>query len=287
MTKILVVGKNGFIARSLIQKLQLAEFDFAVTSRQAAPESQNTFQLDLTGTDLVPDEIIQEYSNVVFLAAESSPDVCRDDFSKAHSINVIGTSRFIERCIGLGAKVLFFSSDTVYGNTGNEIVDEKSELCPFGPYAEMKVELEAMFSKQNLFKTMRMSYVVSIQDKFSSYLQSCAKKGEEVDIFDPLIRSPISLVDVIDVIPKSFLHWDINNKVNLCGPEVMGRLDIFNAFAQASKQRLKYNVSRPNEDFYKARPESIQMKSIYLPEMLGREAASIEAGYMKELGERL
>jgi len=284
--KILIVGKTGFIARSLIQKLKKETFDFALTSRHATPENRNTFQLDLTGMDHVPNEIIQEYSNIVFLAAESSPDVCQNDFSRAHSINVIGTSRFIDRCIGLGAKVMFFSSDTVYGNTGNLIVNEESEISPFGPYAEMKAELEALFAGTSLFKAVRMSYVVSLQDKFTSYLQSCSKRREEVEIFDPLIRSPITLNDVLDFIPKSFLQWDVSHKVNLCGPEVMGRLDIFNAYSRASKQTLKYNVSRPNNDFYKARPESIRMKSIYLSKILGCDATPVELGYMKELGEK-
>jgi|TARA_B100001971_G_C18243322_1_gene572423 dTDP-4-dehydrorhamnose reductase len=280
----LVIGKNGFLAQALIEDLQKMGRDFACTTRAHHAEKNGIFQLDLGNKDQVPAEIIRRYPDIVMLAAESSPDVCSNHYDLAYRVNVKGTAEFIERCLALGSRVLFFSSDTVYGDTGNQCVDEKSHISPFGPYAEMKAELESLFTTESLFKTARMSYVISRGDKYTSYLQSCLDDSLEVDVYDPLIRSPIWINDVLRFIHSIFEHWEISEKVNLCGPDDLGRLQILTAFSRAQGIQLPYNVTEPGKEFYEARPRSIQMRSRFLDNILGRPACSIEEAYKQEFG---
>ncbi len=56
-------------------------------------------------------------------------------------MNVTGTSNFIQSVIDRGARVVFFSRDTVYGER-EDAFDESAVCNPAGEYAEMKREVE-------------------------------------------------------------------------------------------------------------------------------------------------
>ncbi|WP_434517189.1 NAD-dependent epimerase/dehydratase family protein [Dechloromonas sp. ARDL1] len=98
-------------------------------------------------------------------AAISAPDICAREHDRAWAVNVTGTSSFIQSVIDRGARVLFFSSDTVYGEREDSF-DESAACNPTGEYAEMKREVEQRFSGNASFKAIRLSYVFSREDKF-------------------------------------------------------------------------------------------------------------------------
>jgi dTDP-4-dehydrorhamnose reductase len=127
---------------------------------------------------------------VCLAAAISSPDVCAREPEFARSINVVGTSRFVDRALERGARVIFLSSDTVYGERSQPF-DESAPCVPAGAYAAMKHEVERQFIDRAGFKILRLSYVVSARDRFTRYLVSCAERGEEADIFDPFVRAVV------------------------------------------------------------------------------------------------
>ena len=152
----LIVGASGFIGKKLLSTLRETR-RVSYTSRHGAGDST---ALDLQAPEDFNYSLLNPGDTIYLLAAISSPDICRNQPELARAVNVSGTSVFIRRAIDRGAKVIFFSSDTVYGNRSSGF-DETAECDPVGDYAKMKCEVEDGFKADNNFKSVRLSYVFS------------------------------------------------------------------------------------------------------------------------------
>jgi len=186
-------------------------------------------------------------------------------------VNVTGTSECISRAIERGGRVVFFSSDTVYGER-NDIFDEDAESNPAGEYAEMKHEVEMRFLGNPLFKVIRLSYVFSREDKFTKYLSGCAKRGEEAELFHPFYRAIVHRDDIVDGALALARRWEDfpQQIINFGGPEVLSRLDFAESLKRIALPDLRYRVTEPGDEFFKNRPRVIAMSSNLLPKLLGR-----------------
>jgi len=275
----LIIGKNGFIAKKLASK---GGYNF--TSSNIA-DGERVF-LDLRNPENYDYSALEENTMVIFLAAVSSPDVCNNNYEDAYSINVIGTKYFLNKAIKKGAKVLFFSSDVVYGNT-TEVVNENSVTSPFGNYAKMKDEIEKAFENEKNFKTFRLSYVLSKEDKYLSYLQSCIDKNEVAEVFHPFSRKVIYIEDLLEAIENILIRWSDfdNQKFNICGKEDISRKDIADFYKRATGSLLSYSIIEPNENFWEARPKDINITSLYLENLLNRRPTKIKDAIKQIIGE--
>ena len=275
-----VIGKNGYIAKRLLTICLSRKIDISVTSSQS---SNNDLKLDLSQPEKFDYDLISKSNLIVLLASISSPDVCKNDFEFAYSINVTGTIKFIEEALKKNARILFFSSDVVYGDTKKK-VDENAPISPFGKYAVMKNIVENTFSNEKNFKVFRLSYVFSKTDKFFAYLVSCTKNQTFADIFHPFLRSVIYIEDVIEAILNLHENWgDQSTQVfNICGNRLYSRKEIAELYVKKIDPDLKLNIIKPNNDFFKARPEVINVKSLYLRRLLGRDPLTMEQAIQYE-----
>lgn len=266
----LIIGKNGFIAKKLFEK-----DEYKTTTSDKV--SSNDLYLDLKNPECFDCTYINEQTNIIFLAAISSPDICNNNYDEAYKVNVIGTKFFIKKAIKRGAKVLFFSSDVVYGNTIDK-VDENSKTNPFGNYAKMKDEIEKAFENEKAFKVFRLSYVLSKEDKYLSYLKSCIDKNEVAEVFHPFSRKVVYIEDVLETIENILMKWDDfqNQKFNICGDEDVSRKDIADFYNKAIGNKLGYKILEPDDYFWEARPKDINITSIYLEKLLGRKPTKIQ-----------
>jgi len=277
--KSIVVGATGYIGCRLLEqatKIMVTLGTSATGRNLLCPldlESQADFDYSTIGS-----------CDVIFLtAAISAPDICAREHARAWAVNVTGTSEFITQVMSRGGRVVFFSSDTVYGERSNTF-DETAESQPAGEYAEMKSEVEKRFLGNRLFKSVRLSYVFSREDKFTKYLSECAERGEEADLFHPFYRAIVHRDDVIEGALALAQRWDEfpQQVINFGGPEVLSRIDFADCLKSAALPNLRYRVTEPGSDFFKNRPRVIAMSSNVLPELLGRsarrllEAAQIE-----------
>lgn len=280
MNKYLVIGKNGYIAKAFAEKV----FNEQVIYTTSGDEKGKAIYLDLTDPENFDYTIIDDQTTVLLLAANSSPDACLNNYDKAYQLNVRGTSAFIEKVLSKDARVLFFSSDTVYGEAEYD-VDELSEVHPLGEYANMKYEVEQRFLGEKNFKVFRLSYVLSKHDKYMQYIVNCMKKSETAEVFEPLDRAVVYIHDVIDAIHSITTMWEqfTPSIVNLAGPEIVSRAVIARYVAELFPNELKFTVSCPSDEFYKARPRIINMRSRYLSDLIGHDATPIKQALELEL----
>jgi dTDP-4-dehydrorhamnose reductase len=274
-SKIITVGALGYIGKRLFSKsagygTSSSGVDDLLCLRLDAP---NDFDY----------EIIHPSDVVLLTAAISAPDVCAREHSRAWAVNVKGTSEFITKVMARGGRVIFFSSDTVYGER-NDDFEEQAPCSPAGEYAEMKHEVEKQFLGNPLFKTIRLSYVFSCEDKFTKYLVGCAERGEEAEIFHPFYRAVIHRDDVVEGAIALAQRWDEFPKsiINFGGPEVLTRIQFARILQDTALPNLRFRVTEPEADFFMNRPRVIRMASPSLAPLLGRlgrtfdEAVKIE-----------
>jgi nucleoside-diphosphate-sugar epimerase len=278
--KLIVVGATGYIGKLLLHKSGIGNY-FAYGTSSIGSDELLPLRLDAPANF---DFGLIQAGDVVFLtAAISAPDICACEHERAWGVNVTGTSEFISKVMERGGRIIFFSSDTVYGER-NDVFDEQVSCNPAGEYAEMKHAVEKKFLGNPLFKAIRLSYVFSHEDKFTKYLAGCVKRGEEAELFHPFYRAIVHRGDVIDGAFALAKRWNDfpQQVVNFGGPDVLSRVDFAECLKRTALPDLMFRVTEPGGGFFKNRPRVIAMSSNILPELLGRpsrglaEAAQIE-----------
>ncbi len=282
---IAIVGSSGYIAGYLLKRLKSESFVSKVLKIDQN-ESADAF-LNLQKPEKFDYSVLDSIDYIVFTAAVSGPDKCAKDFEQCWNINVIGTTYFIREAILRGCKVLFFSSDAVFGNVPGMIYDENSETKAETPYGRMKKAVEDEFKGNPNFKAIRLSYVASEKDRFVSYCLSCIKSGEMADIFHPFYRNVIVVSDVVDVVSWFIQHWNEYEPfaLNVAGKELVSRVRIADELNRHLGNRLKYIITSPGDDFYQNRPKITQMKSLYIQKYKILEDNTFTEKIKKELVE--
>jgi len=277
--KYFVIGGRGYVGSALYSSIPASVLGIATASAQS--EGFIQLRLDAPG-DL--NNLKVDAGDVVFLtAAISAPDICAREHERAWAVNVTGTISLIEHVIASGGRVIFFSSDTVYGEHAEKF-DEATSCTPAGEYAVMKHAVERHFEGNPLVKFVRLSYVFSAADKFTKYLLSCAQKNETAELFHPFYRAIIHRRDVVEGALALARRWDEfpQQIFNFGGPEVLSRVEFADCLKSGCLPKLMYRVLEPDAEFFRNRPKMISMKSEVLPLLLGRPSSTlVQAVYLE------
>jgi dTDP-4-dehydrorhamnose reductase len=277
-----VVGSNGYLGRLLSASLAAR---WPVQRVSSAPRLPKEMKLDLLAPDTFDYESANPGDFVAFTAAISSPDICASQFSMAYAINVEGTTKAIERFVSRGARVLFLSSDAVFGERPEEVTEDAA-LCPMSPYGEMKSAIECRFRGEARVKALRLSYVASGNDRFTTYLRSCAAGDGVARVFDSLRRRVVAASDVAEAIEALCLGWDefTSPVLNGAGPELVSRAEVAEVFNDVTGSNLRIDIVEPPLEFHAARPKTINMGSRYIESLLGRRPYSIREVFQRAFG---
>jgi dTDP-4-dehydrorhamnose reductase len=266
--KLIIAGADGYIGQriqnSLNKNVQLLLLSTLLDNKY------NFF--DLLQLSKFNFNIINKSDTIVLLAGISSPDVCNENYQYSFNINVIGTIEFIRNCLKKGARVLFFSSDAIYGHSSGRNNEDIFPENPLGEYGNMKLLIEKYFKDDINFKSFRLSYVFSWNDKFMKYLRSCLDEKKIAEVYDPLIRKVVFIEDLIQCIQNLHNEWDKfdNQYYNICGPKYLSRIEIANYFIK-HVGHLDLEIIKPDDKFYEARPQKIFFNSKYSTSLLGKK----------------
>jgi dTDP-4-dehydrorhamnose reductase len=268
-----IVGSTGFIGKRLIEAFKSKGLlDFIAYSRY---DKIGFTKLDLLRIDDKIFDSINKRDVVVFLAAISSPDFCEENYEVARKLNVTNTEYFIKKCLNNETNVIFISSDLVYGNNFG-INDEFTLPSPIGRYAEMKLEIEKKFGDNEKFKILRLSYVLSDNDKFFNYLNYCYENNLVAEIFDGIYRNVVLIEDVLESIINLTIRFnEIQTRIiNVCGDSCLSRVHLAKYFINNYKI-VKYKIIEVPSNILKSRPNKIEVKSLYLEKLLKRKVKQI------------
>ena len=287
MATLHIIGAKGNIGSRLVEKTE-GKYDIRKVVSPARPHlfthdsgyhvinlAEDGFRYDF--------DTLKMGDTVAFCAAISEPSVCANQFQDSLRVNVTSTGDFIYEALKRGCKVIFLSSDAVYGNVLGEF-DEEEKVDPLGVYAEMKAVVEKRFLEYPLFKVLRLSYNFFKEDRFTTYLRNCAEEGATAEIFDPFSRSVVHRDDTVDAIIALYNNWDVceESVINCGGPETLSRVEFAKILKDSVYPDLKMKMVTPNEKFYNDRPAIVSMRSNHLEEVFGRPARSIQDAVTSE-----
>jgi dTDP-4-dehydrorhamnose reductase len=221
---------------------------------------------------------------ILFTAAVSSPDECERNAERSMIINVRGTKQIVEAALRRGAKVVFFSSDQVYGETTRPMSEEDTPV-PTNLYGRMKREVEETFWGDENFRAIRLSHVFHRRDKFTSFILDEARQGREVEVFENLSRQTVYIGDVFDGIRSLLGNWKEHSltAINFGGEHLMTRAEFVRQAMGAAIPQLRLRVVEAPKGFFDRRPRRIEMNVARFRELLGRAACPIAQAGLTEL----
>jgi dTDP-4-dehydrorhamnose reductase len=268
----LVVGANGYLGKELSASARRLGEVRGTSSREGA----GAVHLDLGRPASFDYSTLQKKDVVLLTGSISAPDVCAEEHDRAWAVNVQGTSDFITGALDRGARVVFFSSDTVYGEKTTPC-DETHVCQPLGAYAIMKRAVEEKFLGRPDFKSIRLSYVFSREDQFSRYLAGCAERQIAARIFPSLYRAVIHRDDVVAGVLALAQDWGAFPQpvINFGGRQILSRLEFAQCLKDGMLPTLVCEVAEPPPDFFANRPRVVAMNSPILPGLLGRPQRSL------------
>ena len=121
--KAAIVGSSGYIAEFILKRFVKEREIESVLRIDCTVEAD--VHLDLDNAEKFDYNLLDDIEYIVFTAAISGPDKCAEEFDTCWNINVTGTMYFIHEAIKRHCRVLFFSSDAVFGDIPGKIYDEE------------------------------------------------------------------------------------------------------------------------------------------------------------------
>lgn len=282
--KIGIIGSSGYIGQNLLK--EMSNWKFVSHIVKIGRRKEDDIYLNLEDVREISDERFAKLDMIYFLAAISSPDLCAKEEKKCWNINVSATEIIIKQALENNIKVVFFSSDAVFGAYKTEC-DEETITKPNTAYGRMKEAIEKRFVGHKNFKVIRLSYVLSKKDKYITYCMNCIKNHKEAEIFHPFYRNVVMLSEVIECVRWLTVHWGEYRMtfLNIAGLELVSRVHIADEIKAIYGEKFQYRIKFPEDEFFINRPKITRMvsKSIWEFNILSYD--SIYNRICKEIGE--
>ncbi len=250
--RVLITGINGFTGVHLERYLAENGFDVYGTVIDT-PLSNKHFQCDITQMDQV-DTIIAELrpDYLIHIAGISFPG--EKNASLIYDVNVIGTENIIRSLISHKVtlkKVIIASSATVYGDQGEEILDESMCPKPINHYGCSKLAMEYMaanyFDALNIIITRPFNYTGIGQEKhfLIPKIVSHYKEGKrEIELGNLTVAREFNDIDyIIGNYYKLLLCNAKSITVNLSSNHPVKLLDVIDMMNTIAGYTIKVKVN--------------------------------------------
>lgn len=253
---ILITGGCGFVGSRLAQQLHKRHtwnttiLDNLMTGENPNPDIR-LIRGDIRDTYLMKN-IVPQFDTIVHLAAIVGVPACSVDEQFAFDVNVIGTQN-IARNLAQGARIIFASSTSAYGNKINELVTEETTLSPLTNYGLHKLYNET-----------------EIRNQTKSHI-----------IVRPATAFGLSQRSRIDVLPNTLIYTALTqNAITLFEPDVIRPFIHVYDFARVLEYAIDghmpfgiYNIGDPHLTMTKQQlAESIaQMSGVEIVSMSGSD----------------
>lgn len=275
MQSVYILGSSGYIGQNLLGAEGRYAPNFCVKS--VGRSKSCSIHLDLENgeySDLLNSVRVGDYA--VFLAAISAPDVCKNAPEKARRVNVTNTIGLIDALLEKGVKIIFTSSDMVFGRSTGKQYDG-APCSPMGDYGSMKAEVESHYKGNSNVKIIRFSYVCGQGDKYTEMLVEMSLKNKTVDVFKGFSRNIVAVSDVVEGVYALLAKWDMypHQYINFSGPDLISREALTSALKDVMPD-LQFKAVEAPEGFWESRSKVIETDCRNFTELLGRPPKNLK-----------
>jgi dTDP-4-dehydrorhamnose reductase len=193
--RILVTGREGQVARSLVERARLDAGIEIVTAGR--PE------LDLAEPETVGQVIRSARPDlVVSAAAYTAVDRAEDEPALAHAVNATGAGAVAEAARAAGAPVIHLSTDYVFAGDAEHPYAEDDAPSPIGAYGKSKLAGEqAVIAAHPDHVILRTAWVYSpFGHNFVRTMLRLAGDRDEIAVVGDQWGNPTSALDIADAV---------------------------------------------------------------------------------------
>ena len=197
MITLLVTGRNGQVATSLVERVAL--FQGLAVIAVGRPE------LDLEQSDTVTEAILALQPDIVVnAAAYTAVDKAETEVSRAFAANRDGAAAAARAAAALDVPFIQISTDYVYPGDKPTPYVESDATGPLGVYGRSKLEGEQAVQEAHPNPVIiRTSWVYSpFGANFVKTMLRVGKDREVVRVVDDQLGNPTSAIDIADAILK-------------------------------------------------------------------------------------
>lgn len=155
-------------------------------------------EVDITDKEKVVSFVVENSPDaVIHCAAFTAVDSAETEREKCRSINVDGTENIAYACRICGAKLLYLSTDYVFGGKGEIPYETDSEISPCNYYGETKFLGEEAVRKNEKHFIVRISWVFGKNGKnFVKTMLRLSQERGEISVVNDQIGSPTYTPDL-------------------------------------------------------------------------------------------
>jgi len=186
---ILVTGISGQLGYDVVKELERRGEDFIGTTRK---------EINLLTEDGAKNFILEKKPDaVIHCAAYTAVDKAEGEAEIALTVNGMATRWIATACRDIGAKMLFVSTDYVFGGDGRTPYEVKDEKSPVNTYGRSKLLGEdAVAAILEKYFVVRTSWVFGINGKnFVKTMLNLADKNQKLRVIDDQVGSPTYTAD--------------------------------------------------------------------------------------------
>lgn len=182
--KILVTGVCGQLGHDVVEELQKNSIDFIACDKD---------EFDITDKASTESFILENKPDgVIHCAAYTAVDKAEDEAEICRKINADGSENIAEACEKIGARMIYVSTDYVFGGEGETPFEPMDKKNPQNVYGKTKLEGEnKVLEKCSKSFVVRTSWVYGINgNNFVKTMRHLAETREEISVVADQIGSP-------------------------------------------------------------------------------------------------
>lgn len=236
MTKLLITGGSGFVGQNL------AEF-FArrcpvvttyLNSHAAHASHAQSIQLDVRDSEATLDAFERVAPDAVIHAAgNKNVRFCEDHPDEAYRVNAEGTRNVARACRRVGAKLLYLSTDLVFGGVDGNY-KETDDPRPASVYGKTKLEGERLALEElgDEAAVCRSGGIYGRRSPLLSWLAAELCAGRVVDCFVDVFNTPTYAENLAEMF-EAVIAKRLKGVFHTAGRERVSRFDFFRSYALA------------------------------------------------------
>lgn len=266
MTKILVIGANGFIGRKILLDL-FRDSGFELYACSRAEDIKPVKGYHFTQLDITNEEAFRSYLSliapdiIINAAAMSSLLDCELNRTKTVQINIDAIKTVIDYTQKYNKYLIHYSTDFVFNGYRKKLYNESDAIDPQNFYGYTKAKAEELINSAQI-----RSAIVRVEVVFGdpiegqhgnifTLVRDKLSKGERVQVVDDQYRTPTYIEDVVYA-NQLILKKKAEGIFHIAGPEYLSISDFAFRIARyygydesnieaVPTRSIKDNIERP------------------------------------------
>jgi dTDP-4-dehydrorhamnose reductase len=239
MKQVLITGANGFLGQHLTLFLATEQFKVTATGRGNCrideKKGYEYLSVDLTDESAIQNMVAQlQPSIIIHNAAMSKPDECENDKPACILNNVTATEYMVKAANNIGAKLIYISTDFIFGENGPHEIDAIPN--PLNFYGKSKLMAEELVKNTaNNYAIVRPVFIYGptlqgIRPSFLHWVKNNVEAGKTIKVVSDQLRMPTFVTDICKGLQTIVLD-DKQGVYHLAGKDILSPYEMAIAVA--------------------------------------------------------